>query len=624
MHSLHNVTEGFDTEWESRRASYNRIEKFLDQNGVIMPRKFSALAAACVFASAVALAGCGGGGSTAGSGSSTPPGQPSPALTSPTFDPAPGNYATAQSVRLSESTPGATIYYTTDDSAPTAASAVYGGPIKVDVSETLRAVAVKSGYSNSSVVSASYGIAATANYAVCGNSSILTGPSSPPHGAVVVPAGDNSSLTPVANTVYYLATGTHTFGSGPYGQIAPADNDVFIGAPGAILDGKNLNLYAFTQQATGVTIEYLTIQNFGAAGDNNNEGVVNHDAGHGWTVQYNTVHDNAGAGVFVGSNDVVRYNCLSDNGQYGFSAYESNGVSDVVLDHNEIAGNNTYHWETHISGCGCTGGGKFWQTDKATITNNWFHDNQEGPALWADTNNNDFDIENNLFTENDSSGIIYEISYNALIKNNIFTGNANVAGPANPGFPTGAIYISESGGDGRVSGRYSTIDITGNQFTDNWSGVVIWENADRFCNSPANTSSGDCTLVNPSVVNLGTCVSGTINNAPYYSDCRWKSQNISVDHNVFDFNPGNIGSDCTTANACGFQGIFSNYGTYPSWSPYQGDVIEQAITFGQNNTFSANTYSGPWQFMAHDQGTVLSVAQWRAAPYGQDAGSSFH
>ena len=461
--------------------------------------------------------------------------------------------------------------------------------------------------------------------AVCGNAALLNGPSTAPVGAITVPAGDNSLFDfSRAGKVFWFAPGVHTLGSDEYSQIIPASNSAFIGSPGAVLDGQHVNLYAFTGQATGVTVEHLTIRNFGGAGANNNEGVVNHDAGHGWTVQYNTVQGNAGAGVFVGSSNTVKYNCLTQNGQYGFSAYEPDGVANVVIDHNEISYNNTYLWETDSPGCGCTGGGKFWATNKATVTNNWFHHNHEGPGLWADTNNNDFDIENNVFSDEENSGIIYETSYNALIKNNTFLRTANVSGPANPDFPTSAIYLSESGGDSRVPARYQTITITGNTFTDNWSGVVIWENADRFCNSPADTSTGDCTLVNPSVVKLSTCVSGTINKPPYYSDCRWKSQNIQVAANTFSLTPSHIGAACTPANGCGFQGLFSNWGTYPSWSPYQGDVIEQAITFNQSNVFSNNTYVGPWQFMAHDQDVTLTAAQWQAAPYKQDAGSSFH
>ncbi len=456
---------------------------------------------------------------------------------------------------------------------------------------------------------------------ICGNSAILDGPSTPPSGAVVVAAGDSSSLSPVANTTYWFAPGVHTLGTGQFGQIVPRDNDVFIGAPGAILDGGHVNRYAFTQHASGVTVEYLTIRNFGPSGGNRDEGVVNHDSGHNWTIQYNTVTNNAGAGVFIGTGNTVHHNCLSGNEQYGFSSYESNGDANIVLDHNEISGNDTYDWNSHIPGCGCVGGGKFWNTNGATVTNNWVHDNK-GQGLWADTNDNDFNFDGNYINNNDSVGLAYEISYNARIVNNTFIRNALVSGPSNPGFPTGAVYLSEAGGDARVGGRYTTIEVANNQFIDNWSGVVGWENADRFCGSPSNTSSGFCTLGNPTTANLSTCVSGTIINQPHYGDCRWKSQNISVHDNYFSVNPAAI-SGCTPAASCGLQGLFSNSGTSPQWSPYMGRVIEDAVTFTQNNHFTHNTYTGPWTFMAHDQGTRLCPAAWQGAPYNQDAGSTF-
>ena len=79
-----------------------------------------------------------------------------PAVATPTFSPAAGAYSTAQSVTIADTTSGATIYYTTDGSTPTASSAVYGGAIAVNASETLRAIAVASGYTTSSVGSAAY------------------------------------------------------------------------------------------------------------------------------------------------------------------------------------------------------------------------------------------------------------------------------------------------------------------------------------------------------------------------------------------------------------------------------------------------------------------------------------
>lgn len=83
---------------------------------------------------------------------------PAPA---PTFDPAAGTYAGAQSVTISDTAPNATIYYTTDGSAPTTKSNAYSGAITVSKSETINAIAVASGYGQSSVGSAAYVIKAT-------------------------------------------------------------------------------------------------------------------------------------------------------------------------------------------------------------------------------------------------------------------------------------------------------------------------------------------------------------------------------------------------------------------------------------------------------------------------------
>jgi hypothetical protein len=456
---------------------------------------------------------------------------------------------------------------------------------------------------------------------VCGDTDLLSGPITAPAGAVTIsPEQSVESVVDAApaGTTFWFEPGTYTLGSGEFDQIVPDDGDTFVGAPGAIINGQNLNDYAFVGDATNVTIEYLTVENFGPTGGNQDQGVVNHDSAAGWTIEYSTITDNAGAGTMVGSNNVLRYNCLQDNGQYGFNAYSTDGPSNIVLDHNEIAGNDTYDFEEHDPGCGCTGGGKFWVVDGASVTDNYVHDN-DGVGLWADTNNRGFDIEGNYISGNAAEGVIYEISYNALIQANTFVRNGFVEGIADPGFPTAALYLSESGADSRVDSAYNqTLAVQNNVFTDNWGGVTLWENADRFCNSPDNSSSGDCTLVNPSEANLGTCVTGTINDPPYYSDCRWKTQNVLVSGNTFSFDPADIGDDCTPANSCGFNALISNYGTDPSWSPYQGEVVEQAITFDQNNLFQDNTYTGPWSFMAHDQGTVLTLAQWQAAPYNQD------
>ena len=332
---------------------------------------------------------------------------------------------------------------------------------------------------------------------ICGNADALNGPASPPAGAVVVPAGNNGGLDfSRAGTTYWFAPGVHTLGTSEFDQIVAGTNSTYVGAPGAVLDGQNRNLYAFTQQATGVAVRFLTIRNFGTGLSNNNEGVVNHDAGNNWTIENNTIMNNDGAGIFVGDGNVIRNNCLRDNGQYGLSAYEVDGVTSIVIDRNEILHNNTDNWEARIDGCGCTGGAKFWDVSGAIITNNWVRDNLS-VGLWADTNNRDFVVEGNWFEGNQDEAFWYEVSYNARIRYNVFVRNTLVKGrefaQRGDNFPVAAVYLSEAGGDPRVVGPGS-IDISFNLFQDNWSAVTLWENADRYCNSPANTSSDYCTL----------------------------------------------------------------------------------------------------------------------------------
>jgi hypothetical protein len=95
---------------------------------------------------------------TAACGNDTTPGTTAQSAATPTATPAGGSYDTEQTVTLATVTAGADIYYTLDESDPTAASTKYVNGIPVYKTTTLKAIAVKTGMTNSEVLTEIYTI----------------------------------------------------------------------------------------------------------------------------------------------------------------------------------------------------------------------------------------------------------------------------------------------------------------------------------------------------------------------------------------------------------------------------------------------------------------------------------
>lgn len=142
------------------------------------------------------------------------------------------------------------------------------------------------------------------------------------------------------------------------------------------------------------------------------------------------------------------------------------------------------------------------------------------------------------------------------------------------------------------------MEVSGNRLENNWGGVTIWENADRFCNTAGSTAPGFCPIAGAATVEA--CVDPTIHLAPFRDDCRWKAQNVLVQDNDFIINKSAI--NCS--NNCGHQGLFSNTGSFPAWSPYLGNVVQEAVTYNQNNRFNNNRYVGDWRFTSYNPGEL--------------------
>ena len=125
----------------------------------------------------------------------------------PTANPTAGTYTENQSVTLTSSTGGATIYYTTDGSEPTITGGVTGGttakytaPIAVtgtegqSVQTTIKAIAVKNGMQDSSVETFNYTIKQESQTPGVTAPSITTQP-----GNATVEVGETASFTIVAS-----------------------------------------------------------------------------------------------------------------------------------------------------------------------------------------------------------------------------------------------------------------------------------------------------------------------------------------------------------------------------------------------------------------------------------------
>ncbi|GHU58548.1 hypothetical protein FACS189444_2380 [Spirochaetia bacterium] len=200
-----------------------------------------------------------------------------PPVATPNASPASGAVTSGTTITLSTTTAGATIYYTTNGTNPTTASTQYSTPITVTTAQTIKAIAVKSGMSNSEVLTAAYTLLPP----------VATPTANPAAGAVISGTAITLSTTTTGATIYYTTDGTTlTTASAQYASPIPitaattikaiaiksgmADSSVFsasytilqpVAAPtanpaaGAVISGTAITLSTTT---AGATIYYTT------------------------------------------------------------------------------------------------------------------------------------------------------------------------------------------------------------------------------------------------------------------------------------------------------------------------------------------------------------------------------
>jgi parallel beta-helix repeat protein len=303
--------------------------------------------------------------------------------------------------------------------------------------------------------------------------------------------------------------------------LTPKANDVFMGGK---LVGNGA-AHAFSSSATGVTLDGVEVTGYAPT---HYQAAVQ-ISGSGWTVKNSYIHHNTGGGGihWVGSGTRILNNRLLYNGEEGFSAANDTGST---FSGNEIGWNNTSHqdWKDEA------GGGKFYKSTNLTVTDNYSHNN-DGPGLWCDTNCYNVLFENNTLTNNNAAGIDYEISYNAVIRNNTFSGNGTYHS-SSAWYGSAAILVESS----------QNVQVYGNTSTRDGNGIVLLEET-RGTGNRGLYEVSDVSVHDNSVLSPTQQAGGLWNETSDTS--YWTSKNNSFAHNhyqapsgasCFAWNGGNL------------------------------------------------------------------------------------
>ena len=277
-----------------------------------------------------------------------------------------------------------------------------------------------------------------------------TPPAVPAGFDAVVPAGwsiQEVADSQPAGAKILIEAGTHLRQS-----VVPKSGQSFIGEDGAVMDGLNTMIYAFSGSATNVTVSNIEIRNYLTA---HNKGAVDAE-GTGWTISDCEVHHNTNAGIsIVGSSTISNCN-VHHNKDLGIVV---NGGSGALLDGNEVAYNN---YDSSVGDY--YAGVKIIDAQDVVVSNNFVHHNS-GYGLWTYQSKNGTTYQDNVVEDNYWAGLSHDQSGAVTIDSNVFNRNGSKAPTDTDGarkFYNGAIQIT--GPDATV---------TNNVITDNHNGVVV-------------------------------------------------------------------------------------------------------------------------------------------------------
>lgn len=234
------------------------------------------------------------------------------------------------------------------------------------------------------------------------------------------------------------------------------NNMIYIGddPTGALVELSYVSSAA-TSSATNVTVANLGIQQFAVLAQH---GAVE-AGGSGWVIHHNEIRWNHGRGVTLGANSWLHHNSIHHNYQMGVGG----GGANLLVEDNTISDNRSavigisIGWEA--------GATKFVFTTNLLVQRNTVQRN-DGIGLWTDISNRGCTIANNTVDDNTWAGIMHEISFACVIRDNILRRNGllqpNVAIGGKKCFvPDAGIYIAAS----------SNVEVSGNFLEGNADGI---------------------------------------------------------------------------------------------------------------------------------------------------------
>ncbi len=460
-------------------------------------------------------------------------------------------------------------------------------------------------------------------------------PEPPSNAIVIAPSDDVASVVEghVGGSTFWFERGVHTTSR----AIQAKQGDHFVGAPDAVLDGQFTQPTAFTGNAANVVVDHLTVTRFGTPDGlgSINTAVVNRAAAPGWTVSNSIFTLNDGAALFAGENSVTTHNCFARNAQYGVSVPshrtddQPRPIRRVQISENEFFGQPRADLAGAGRCAGCSGAMKLWNSEQASVTKNSVHHNN-GVGVWLDNNNVDAHVTDNDIYDNEAEGIVLETSYNSEVSRNHLRHNAWGAGrrrSQSDRFPDAAIFVSNSGGSQMLPGS-PMIDVSDNDVIDNFNGVTVFQDANRFCGSSTDTSVGSCTLTGGSLGWCADALQGAEDAQAVLDTCHWNTTAIRVHHNTF---VADLPEFQQCISRCARNAIVAtdanttatirlpNGNTESTSNPVTPSDVRQRLTSPGAVDFSGNSYRGNWSFSLGTAEDVSDVEQWRQSGYDQDS-----